>query len=73
MHVAGSLPILLLTASNRQRPAGQHSFVVASRASERGLAFMIPDVPWYASTALGWAGTDPDISLGLGHGPLEQV
>jgi hypothetical protein len=63
---------LLLSASNRQKPAGA-AFAPAPLHSSNGLAFMIPDVPWWDSTAVGWAGTDPDVSIGLGHGPWEQV
>ena len=76
MHVAGSLPMaaLLLSATSRQRPDGQPAFVPApSGRRSHVLAYMIPDVPWYDSGAIGWAGTDPDTSLGLGHGVFEQV
>jgi len=74
MHLAGCLPMaaLLLTASNPHRPAGSIAFT-AHGGKARGLAFAIPDVPWYESTAVGWAGTDPDITEGLGHGLWEQV
>lgn len=72
--LAGTLPMaaLLLTASNRHRPGGQLPLAPAV-SSERGLAFVIPDVPWYDSSAIGWAGTDPDTTIGLGHGAWEQV
>ena len=75
MQLFGSLPMaaLLLTASNQQRPRGLLAPVQTSGDSARGLAFAIPDVPWYDSTAIGWAGTDPDQSIGLGHGLWEQV
>jgi len=72
--LAGTLPMaaLLLTASNRQRPGGKLP-LAPTVSSERGLAFVIPDVAWYDSTAIGWAGTDPDTTIGLGHGAWEQV
>ena len=39
------------------------------------MAFMMPDVPWYDSGAIGWAGTNPpqDGDSDLGHGLIEQV
>ena len=66
---------LLLTASDRHRPGGGRMLLAPSNGvTERGsLAFAIPDVAWYDSTAIGWAGTDPDTSVGLGHGVWEQV
>eukprot|EP00961_Rhodomonas_salina_P124523 1678144-Rhodomonas_salina.2 len=39
------------------------------------MAFVIPDVAWYDSQAIGWAGTNPDQQgdSSLGHGLIEQV
>ena len=75
MYVAGALPMaaLLLSATSRQRADGRPAFSPAPVGRTRGLAYIIPDIPWYDSTAAGWAGTDPDTSMGLGHGVFEQV
>lgn len=45
----------------------------ARLASRGAMGMMIPDVPWWDSTAIGWAGTDPIEGEGLGHGLFEQV
>lgn len=42
-------------------------------ARRGGVGMLIPDVPWYESSAPGWAGSLPNQEEGMGHGVLEQV
>ena len=44
---------------------------------DAGRAFMVPDVAWYDSEAIGWPGSNPVVISGevtpIGHGLWEQV
>eukprot|EP00960_Hanusia_phi_P021837 647109-Hanusia_phi.AAC.5 len=73
MHLSPpSVAAAYFLASSSRRAERAPFSLSHGRAASR-LAFAIPDVEWYDADAIGWAGTNPKIYEGEGHGLLEQV
>ena len=64
MHLQSA--IAMCSAANRMSPMMQ-------MRRGGGMAMLIPDVPWYENTMAGWAGSEPKVDEGMGHGVFEQV